>query len=79
MRQVLRANKQSGVVANDLSGFKCTHGDTMKRTELLQEIRKMRFEEAYYGWTERRLTQEEAAKLLGVCDRMQLGPDCYHG
>ncbi len=36
----------------------------MKRTEILQEIRKMRFEEAYYGWTEKRLTQGEAAKLL---------------
>ncbi|MGD1151499.1 MAG: hypothetical protein ABR911_01290 [Syntrophales bacterium] len=33
----------------------------MRRTELMQEIRKMRFEEAYYGWTESRLTQEEAA------------------
>ena len=41
----------------------------MKPTKLRQEIRKMRFEEAYYGWTERRLTQGEAAKLLGVCDR----------
>jgi hypothetical protein len=39
----------------------------MKPTELRQEIRKMRFEEAYFGWTERRLTQGEAAKLLGVC------------
>ena len=29
----------------------------------------MRFEEAYWGWTESRLTQEEAARLLGVCDR----------
>ena len=25
----------------------------------------MRFEEAYEGWTERRLSQEEAASLLG--------------
>ena len=41
----------------------------MRRTELMQEIRKMRFEEAYEGWTERRLTQEEAARLLGVCSR----------
>lgn len=41
----------------------------MRRTELLQEIRKMRFEEAYRGWTERRLRQEEAARLLGVCAR----------
>lgn len=41
----------------------------MRRTELLQEIRKMRFEEAYGGWHSRRLTQSEAARLLGVCDR----------
>jgi len=41
----------------------------MKRTELLQEIRKMRFEEAYEGWESRRLTQAEAASLLGVCER----------
>jgi len=41
----------------------------MRRTEMLQEIRKMRFEEAYFGWSESRLTQEEAARILGVCDR----------
>jgi transposase len=41
----------------------------MRRTELLQEIRKMRFEEVYYGWSESRLTQEEAAQILGVSDR----------
>jgi transposase len=41
----------------------------MRRTQLLQEIRIMRFEEAYHGWQERRLTQEEAARLLGVCER----------
>ena len=29
----------------------------------------MRFEEAYGGWSERRLTQEEAARLLGVHER----------
>ena len=29
----------------------------------------MRFEEAYDGWTQRKLTQEEAARLLGVTDR----------
>ena len=29
----------------------------------------MRFEEAYGGWTECRLSQEEAALLLGVCAR----------
>ncbi len=41
----------------------------MRRTELMQEVRKMRFEEAYDGWQRGRLTQEEAALLLGVCDR----------
>ena len=29
----------------------------------------MRFEEAYFGWTEKRLDQTEAARLLGVCNR----------
>jgi len=41
----------------------------MNRTEWLQETRKMRFEEAYQGWQSGRLRQEEAARLLGVCDR----------
>ena len=41
----------------------------MRRTELLQEIRKMRFEQAYAGWNGGRLTQDEAAVLLGVCER----------
>jgi len=41
----------------------------MRRTELLQEIRKMRFDEVYLGWSESRLNQEEAARILGVCDR----------
>lgn len=41
----------------------------MKRTEWLQETRQMRFEEALSGWREGRLTQEEAARLLGVCER----------
>jgi transposase len=36
---------------------------------MLQEIRKMRFEEIYLGWSESRLSQEEAALILGVCDR----------
>ena len=39
----------------------------MRRTEWLPETRRIRFEEAYEGWTEKRLTQEEAAQLLGAC------------
>ena len=41
----------------------------MRRTELLQEVRMLRFEEAYEGWQESRLSQTEAALLLGVCER----------
>ena len=41
----------------------------MKRTQTLQEIRKMSFEHALTLWNEDRLTQEEAARMLGVCDR----------
>ncbi|MEW6759129.1 MAG: ISNCY family transposase [Acidobacteriota bacterium] len=41
----------------------------MRRTEWLRETRAMRFEEAFYGWRAKRLTQEEAALLLGVCGR----------
>ena len=41
----------------------------MRPTLWLQETRLMRFEEAYDGWTESRLTQEQAAQLLGVCSR----------
>ena len=29
----------------------------------------MRFEEAYEGWNAGRLTQEEAARILGICER----------
>ena len=37
----------------------------VSRTKLLQEIRKMRFDEAYMGWQEKRLTQEQAAEIWG--------------
>ncbi len=41
----------------------------MKRTELQQEIRIMLFEETFSHWTEERLTQEEAARILNVHER----------
>jgi transposase len=41
----------------------------MNRTRWLQETRMMRFEEAFWGWSERHLTQGEAARLLGVHER----------
>ena len=41
----------------------------MRRTELQQELRKMRFDTAYDDWRSGRLTQEEAARLLNVHER----------
>ena len=41
----------------------------MGKANLAQEKRIMLFEEVYGVWTERRLTQEQAAELLGVCPR----------
>ena len=37
----------------------------MRRTEWLQKTRRMRFEDVYGRWQARRLTQEEAGKVLG--------------
>lgn len=42
---------------------------TMRPAEWLQEVRMKRFREAYGAWRERRLSQEEAARILGVSDR----------
>src|SRR5882762_6419275 len=42
---------------------------SLSRARWLQETRKMRFEETYTDWQEKRLTQAEAARLLGVCER----------
>ena len=41
----------------------------MNRTHWLQETRIMRFEETFNLWTEKRIDQEQAALLLGVCTR----------
>ncbi len=41
----------------------------MKRAQVLQEIRKMNFERIYTGWRTKRLTQDQAASLLGVSSR----------
>lgn len=45
------------------------HHAPMSRTRYMQENRKMRFEQAYDGWNQGRLTQGEAALLLGQCER----------
>ena len=41
----------------------------ISRARYVQENRKMRFQEAYEGWSEGRLTQAEAAQILGQCER----------
>lgn len=41
----------------------------ISRARLQQENRAMRFTEAYEGWEERRLTQAEAALILGMSER----------
>ena len=41
----------------------------MDRTTVLEEIRKMRFEERWNEWKKGRLTQEEAGRILGMSER----------
>ena len=41
----------------------------MNRTDFHEKFKQMRFEVAYEGFHAKRLTQEEAARLLGVCSR----------
>jgi len=41
----------------------------MRRTEYMEENRKMRFEEVYLGWSESRMTQSTAALVLGISER----------
>lgn len=41
----------------------------MRRTEVLEEMWKNRFEEAYEGWNAGQLTQAEAARIFGMCER----------
>ncbi len=42
---------------------------TLNRANVLQGIRIMRFEEVYERWSESRLSQGEAAEILGVGER----------
>lgn len=41
----------------------------MNRAAFVERLKQMRFEEAYESYQAKRLTQEEAARLLGVCSR----------
>ena len=42
---------------------------SISRTRYMQESRKMRFQEAFDGWSQGRLTQAEAALLLSQISR----------
>ena len=44
----------------------------MRRSEVLQENRKMRFEEAYEGWNEGRLSQFDALLTINGCKQFQV-------
>jgi transposase len=41
----------------------------MKRADWLQETRKMKFIQTHEDWSAGRLTQFEAAQILGICER----------
>jgi transposase len=41
----------------------------MGRTEVLQGLRRMKFEDVYGRWQQRRLSQAEAAEILGMSER----------
>jgi hypothetical protein len=58
-------------VTNDLSGFNLppevqTGGDLMRRAELLQGIRQMKFADIIWRVERRELTQAQAAEVLGI-------------
>jgi len=42
----------------------------MRRTEELQEYRKMRFEQVYTGWKSKELNQEQAAHWRALLDEV---------
>jgi len=41
----------------------------MNETAFLNKVKQMRFKEAYEGYQAKRLSQEEVARLLSLCDR----------
>jgi transposase len=41
----------------------------MRRTEVLQGLRRMKFEDVYGRWQQRQLSQAEAAEILGMSER----------
>jgi transposase len=52
----------------------------MRRTEVLQGLRRMKFEDIDGRWQERRLSQAEAAEILGMSERtLRRWRDRYEG
>ena len=51
----------------------------MRRTEVLQGPRRMKFEEVYGRWRERRLSQAEAAEILPERRRVRMATFCLVG
>jgi Homeodomain-like domain len=41
----------------------------MRRTEVLEGLRRMKFEDVYGRWQGRQLSQAEAAEILGMSER----------
>ena len=64
---MLVAHNLSAFILRKLSGFTQRRlGGDMKRTAWLEETRTMRFEEAYTGWQERRLSHYNHTGCLRV-------------
>ena len=61
------AHKLSGLIAHDLSGLLEHEGVApMRLVEVLLEVRRMRFEEAYHGWQKGRFKKVDANFLKSV-------------
>ena len=52
-----------------MSGFRVAEEDRNETGRMSTGNSVVGFEEAYGGWQSGRLTQEEAARLLGGCER----------
>ncbi len=59
------------ICPGDLSGLEppSAKGGMMRRTEVLQGMRQMKFEEVLERTKRHQLTQEEAASMLGLPER----------
>src|SRR4030095_4756132 len=60
-------------VTRDMTGLRSTRSVRLdspsQRGGVLQGLRRMKFEDVYGRWQERRLSQAEAAEILGMSER----------